>query len=87
MSDKARPPTERAPMDQPLPASIPLTEAMLCEKCREITRRSGAGCANCGQTALITLSGLLEETQPGGLLWEVEQNVWLQRVAKIGQVC
>jgi hypothetical protein len=67
--------------------SIALQEAVLCEKCRRICRSSLKGCANCGRTELLQLAGLLEGTGPDGLLLEVEQSVWLQRVVKRGEVC
>jgi hypothetical protein len=67
--------------------SIALREAALCENCRRICLRSHAGCANCGRTGLIALAGLLDGTHADGLLYEVEQSVWLQRVAKSSDVC
>jgi hypothetical protein len=74
-------------MEQPRLMSIALLEAVLCESCREISRRSATGCVVCGKTGLIELSGLLEKTEPDGLLREVEQSVWLQRIAKNDEVC
>jgi hypothetical protein len=74
-------------MDQSHLISIALHDAVLCESCREISRKSLSGCAICGQRTLIELSGLLEGTEPDGLLREVEQNVWLQRIAKCDEVC
>jgi RNA polymerase subunit RPABC4/transcription elongation factor Spt4 len=67
--------------------SIELFEAVLCESCRRITRRTTRYCTACGKPTLIDLSGLLVSTEPDGLLLEVEQSVWLQRLAKSVEIC
>jgi hypothetical protein len=74
-------------MDQRSFLSFSLREEAFCEKCREITRRSGPSSGARGFGELIALLKLLQEAEKANFSRQIQRNVWASRPEKPAGPC